>query len=148
LGPEAVIETSSDLLSSLYCPHCDEDEPHLASLGKVHERQGRCPACHGHRTPNLYHTIDGREAFLDRTLGELGIPLWDVLGGRCRERQAFYEFAADRAAVLGTIGGSFNPDGAPAQWVAATVVPAAIVATTVAAGSGLSDLSGPKPETE
>jgi len=40
---------------------------------------------------------------LDRTLGELGIPPWDVLAGRCGGQQAFYEFAGDRAAVLGTI---------------------------------------------
>ena len=105
LGAEAVIETSSDLLSSLYCPHCKEDEPYLASLGKVNERQGRCPKCHEHRTPNLYHTIDGSAAFLDRTLGELGIPLWDVLRPArtvgIPEQQAFYEFAGDRAAVSG-----------------------------------------------
>jgi hypothetical protein len=104
LGPQAVIETSSDLLSSLYCPECKEEEPCLASLGKVNERQARCPQCKGHRTPNLYHTINGSEAFIDRALGELGIPLWDVLGGRCGPEQTFYEFAGDRASVLGTIG--------------------------------------------
>jgi adenylyltransferase/sulfurtransferase len=103
LGAAAVIETGRDLLSSLYCPDCNEDEPYLASLGKVHERQGRCPKCKGQRTPNLYHAINGSEALLDRTLGELGIPLWDVLGGRCGPQQAFYEFAGDRASVLGTI---------------------------------------------
>jgi molybdopterin/thiamine biosynthesis adenylyltransferase len=103
LGREAVIETSGDLLSSLYCPGCGDEEPCLASLGKVDERKGRCPKCGEHRTPNLYHTIDGCEAFIDRTLGELGIPLWDVLAGRCGERQMFYEFAGDRASVLGKI---------------------------------------------
>jgi len=103
LGGKAVIETGRELLSSLHCPHCDEEEPFLSSLGKVHERQGRCPKCLGHRTPNLYHTIDGGAAVLDRTLGELGIPPWDVLAGRCGGQQAFYEFAGDRAAVLGTI---------------------------------------------
>ena len=103
LGGEAVIETGSELLSSLYCPHCKVDEPYLASLGKVHERQGRRPQCQGHRTPNLFHTIDGSEAFLDRTLGEIGIPLWDVLAGRNGGRQIFYEFAGDRALVLGAI---------------------------------------------
>ena len=103
-----MIETSSDLLSSLYCPHCQEDEPCLASLGKVHERQGRCPKCQEHRTPNLYHTIDGSEAFLDRTLGELGIPLWDVLGGRCgdsaateRKSRRFTNLPATARSVLG-----------------------------------------------
>jgi adenylyltransferase/sulfurtransferase len=103
LGGQAVIETSSDLLASLYCPHCNEEEPFLASLGKVGEREGRCPQCKEHRTPNLYHTIDGSEAFLDRALGDLGIPLWDVLAGRCGEQQVFYEFAGDRASVLGSI---------------------------------------------
>jgi adenylyltransferase/sulfurtransferase len=103
LGPEAVIETGSELLSSLFCPHCNEDEPYLASLGKVSQRQGRCPKCNQHRTPNLYHTIDGSESFLDRTLGELGIPPWDVLAGRCGLEQAFYEFAGDRASVLGPV---------------------------------------------
>jgi adenylyltransferase/sulfurtransferase len=100
LGPEAVIETSNDLLASLHCPKCQEDEPLRASLGKVTERQGICPKCGEHRTPKLYHTIDGSETFLDCTLAELGVPLWDVLGARCGMRQEFYEFAGDRAAVL------------------------------------------------
>ena len=106
LGPNAVIETGRDLLASLYCPKCREEQTLIASLGKVTERQGVCPHCGEHRTPNVYHTIDGSEPFLDRTLAELGVPPWDVLGGRCGMNQAFYEFAGDRAAVLG----SFNPE--------------------------------------
>lgn len=100
LGPHAVIETGRDLLASLYCPKCREEQPLTASLGKVTERQGACPRCGGQRTPNVYHTIDGSEAFLDRPLAALGVPPWDVLGGRCGMNQAFYEFAGDRAAVL------------------------------------------------
>ena len=83
--------------------------PICASLGKVTERQGACPQCGEHRTPNVYHTIDGTEPFLDRTLAELGVPLWDVLGGRCGMTQAFYEFSGDRAAVLVTIVISRTP---------------------------------------
>ena len=103
LGPQAVIETSNDLLASLYCPKCGEEEPLRASLGKVSERQGVCPKCGENRVPNVYHTIDGTEAFLDCTLAELGVPLWDVLAGRCGMQQAFYEFAGDREEVLGAI---------------------------------------------
>ncbi len=113
LGPQAVIETGRDLLASLYCAKCREEEPLTASLGKVTERQGACPTCGEHRAPNVYHTIDGGEAFLDRTLAELGVPPWDVLGGRCGMNQAFYEFAGDRAAVLGPVADtaeSFNPE--------------------------------------
>jgi hypothetical protein len=104
LGPEAVIETGRDLLASLYCPGCRQDEAILASLGKVTVAQGRCPHCGGPRTPAFYHTIDaGRPALLDLTLAELGIPPWDVLGGRAGLDQRFYEFGGDRVLVLGAL---------------------------------------------
>src|SRR5262249_20543833 len=75
LGSDAVIETGRDLLGSLHCASCDEDEPVFASLGQVTEAQGRCPRCSQPRTPELFHTIDGRRAsFLDMTLAAIGIP--------------------------------------------------------------------------
>jgi hypothetical protein len=40
---------------------------------------------------------------LDRTLGELGIPPWDVLCGRAGLDQRFYEFRGDAALVLGPL---------------------------------------------
>jgi molybdopterin/thiamine biosynthesis adenylyltransferase len=104
LGPEAVIETGRDLLASLYCPDCRQEEAMLASLGKVTVAQGRCPRCGQPRTPSFYHTIDaGRPGLLDLTLAELGIPPWDVLGGRAGMDQRFYEFGGDRALVLGAL---------------------------------------------
>ncbi len=103
LGPEAVVEVNSDLLSSLYCPKCGTDEPLLTSLGTVSQERGRCPRCREHRVPKTFHTIDGREPFLDRTLGQLGVPPWDVLAGRRGLEQRFYEFAGDRQAVLGPL---------------------------------------------
>jgi adenylyltransferase/sulfurtransferase len=104
LGPEAVIETNQDLLASLSCEHCNDEEPMFASLGKVTEAQGRCPGCREHRTPRIYHTIDGRDSSLtDRTLGELGIPAWDIVGGRAGIQPRFYEFEGDQEAVLGNL---------------------------------------------
>lgn len=104
LGGEAVIETNQDLLRSLTCERCHEETPVYLSLGKVTEDQGRCPRCGGHRTPRLYHTIDGGDrAILDRTLGALGIPAWDILTGRAGMHQRSYEFTGDRNAVLGSL---------------------------------------------
>ena len=104
LGREAVVETNQDLLASLHCARCDEEEELLSSLGKVNEGRGRCPRCGEHRTPRLYHTIDGRERSLaDRTLAEIGVPPWDILGGRLGLDQRFYEFEGDRATVLGCL---------------------------------------------
>jgi molybdopterin/thiamine biosynthesis adenylyltransferase len=109
LGSEAVIETGRDLLASLHCAKCDEDEPVFASLGKVTEAQGRCPSCHQPRTPSLFHTIDGhRTGLLDLMLGDIGVPPWDVLGGRSGMDQRFYELGGDRALVLGPLADEDN----------------------------------------
>ena len=98
-----VVEVSADLLASLHCPKCDTEEVMLTSLSKVSQERGRCPDCGQHRVPKTFHTIDGREPFLDRTLGEIGVPPWDVLAGRRGLEQRFYEFAGDRREVLGPL---------------------------------------------
>ncbi len=104
LGPGAIVETNQDLLASLYCERCREEEPLLASLGKVTEAQGRCPRCGEPRAPRLYHTLDGHDQTLaDRTLAELGIPPWDILGGRLGLNQRYYELGGDRDDVLGPL---------------------------------------------
>jgi adenylyltransferase/sulfurtransferase len=104
LGSGAIVETNHDLLASLKCERCGVEEPLLASLGTVTEAQGRCPKCGEPRAPRLYHTLDGTDpALADRTLAELGIPAWDILGGRLGLDQRFYEFGGDRDAVLGPL---------------------------------------------
>ena len=103
LGPQAVIEVNNDLLESLTCLTCNETQPMLASLGKVRESTGRCATCGEHRTPNVYHTIGDCPELLDRTLAELGVPAWDILGGRSGMESRFYEFAGDRESVLGPL---------------------------------------------
>jgi adenylyltransferase/sulfurtransferase len=104
LGPEAVIEAGRDLLGSLRCERCNEEEPVFASLGRVTEAQGRCPRCGQARTPSLFHTIDGRRPeLLDMSLAGIGIPPWDVLGGRIGLERRYYELSGDRASVLGPL---------------------------------------------
>ena len=106
LGPSAVLEVNQDLLGGLSCSRCGEDEPLFASLGKVTEDRGRCPRCGEHRTPKIYHTIDGRDRTLtDRTLAELGVPAWDVLSGRAGTKQMHYELQGDKDALLGCLAG-------------------------------------------
>jgi adenylyltransferase/sulfurtransferase len=103
LGGDAVIELNQDVLGGLECPKCNTNERILASLGKVTEAQGRCPRCGEHRVPHTFHTIDGSEDFLDRTIREIGVPAWDVLAGRRGLEQRFYEFREDSRDVLGEL---------------------------------------------
>ncbi len=52
----------------------------------------------------MFHTIDGRRPdVLDMTLAAIGIPPWDVLGGRAGWERRFYELSGDRAPVLGSL---------------------------------------------
>lgn len=103
LGPKAVIEFNQELLESLTCLECQETTPMLASLGKVKESAAKCPKCANIRTPNLYHSLGMESPLLDKTLEELGVPPWDVVGGRAGMEQHYYEFAGDRPQVLGAL---------------------------------------------
>jgi adenylyltransferase/sulfurtransferase len=104
LGAEAVIETNHELLRSLTCPKCAVKQPCFRSLGKVTEAQGRCPDCGSPRVPELLHIIGDKDRDLwDSTPSEIGIPPWEILGGRCGWEQRFYEFAGDKEAVLGPL---------------------------------------------
>jgi adenylyltransferase/sulfurtransferase len=103
LGPGAVVEFNNDLLSGLSCPRCGKDEPLFKSLGKVTEREGRCPACGADRVPHTFHTVSGEEPFLDKTLAQIGVPPWDILCGRAGMQQRYYEFSGDSAGVLGSL---------------------------------------------
>ncbi len=103
LGPQAIVEFNNDLLASLSCPGCGTKDSVFKSLGKVAEREGKCPACGADRVPHTFHTIDGGESFLDRTLAEIGVPPWDIIAGRAGMKHRYYEFAGDAAAVLGRL---------------------------------------------
>ena len=106
LGSDAVIEFGRDLLASLHCPKCGEDEPLFTSLGKVTESQGRCPRCGQPRAPTIFHSLSGNDGErLEMTLGDLGVPPWDVLGGRTGLTERFYEFRGDSSFVLGALEG-------------------------------------------
>jgi adenylyltransferase/sulfurtransferase len=110
LGPDAIVETGRDLLASLHCPGCREEEPVFASLGRINEARGRCPNCGQARAPAFFHSIDGRDAKLgDLTLGEIGIPPWDVLGGRAGMNRRYYEFRGDGPQVLGPLWNRDDP---------------------------------------
>ncbi len=103
LGPRTVVEFNNDLLSALACPRCGTEEPAFKSLGKVRESEGKCPGCGSDRVPRTYHTIAGDEPFLDKTLAEVGVPAWDIVGARTGLKQKYYEFAGDASEVLGSL---------------------------------------------
>lgn len=110
MGGEVVVEANQDLLRGLTCAVCGETEPRLGSLGKTTEADAACPRCGETRRPEIYHTIDSRSDLLDHTLGELGVPDWDILAARAGADYHYFEFIGDRGAVLGVVD---QPDPPP-----------------------------------
>lgn len=103
LGPEAVAEFNQDLIESFTCHSCQETEIHHSSLGQVTESNAICPDCGEQRAPQFFHSLNSKSKFLDLTLNELGVPLWDILTGRVGMEQKFYELSGDRQQVLGSL---------------------------------------------
>lgn len=103
LGSGAVIEVNQDLLRSLACDACGVVERRLGSLGKTTTADAQCPTCGEARRPEIYHTLDARSDLLDQTFSVLGVPAWDILAVRSGAEYRYYEFAGDRAGVLGAV---------------------------------------------
>lgn len=103
LGPEAVLELRQDVLTGFTCSLCGIDTEHHASLGCIHESETACPHCKKQRFPLLAHQFDGTEPWQAITLGDLGVPPFDVIIGREGERQAYYLLDGDRPDILGPL---------------------------------------------
>ena len=103
VSPKAVLEFHRELCTRLYCPQCDKHEDFFGSLGKLTVRQAECPECGGMREPELTHSINGSEDYLDRTLTGIGLPLYDIITGRAGWDMRHYLIAGDRRDALGSI---------------------------------------------
>ena len=68
-----------DLLTSLHCAHCNTTQNILQLRSETAAKLGHCPACRQTMSPNLITQVSlDDEDFLQRTLGELGIPAADI----------------------------------------------------------------------
>jgi len=103
LGSTATLELSREILCGLECSECSENEVVYESLGRVTERQARCPACGRQRIPHLLHSITGDEDLLDRSPARMGLPPFDLVIGRAELRAVGYLLAGDSGAALGAV---------------------------------------------
>lgn len=103
VSPGAALEFDREICISFYCGQCDERTPVFAPLGKLTGKDAACPHCGEVREPELTHAIYGHEQYLDRTLADVGIPLYDIVRGREGMEGKHFLLAADRAKALGEI---------------------------------------------
>lgn len=101
LGDEAELELREEVITGFSCGNCFTTEEFHASIGKVTEKDSICPKCKKPRFPILTHRFDGSEELKNKTLSEIGIPLFDVIIGHYGENRKYYLLDKDRDFVLG-----------------------------------------------
>jgi hypothetical protein len=105
LGSGTELELGRDVLEKLVCPRCGREEQAFMSLGKVPADRATCPHCPDSRREVVtFYKIRGNETFLDRTLAQIGVPAFDIIIARCRDRAIGLELAGDAQAVLKSLG--------------------------------------------
>ncbi|MGZ4828730.1 MAG: HesA/MoeB/ThiF family protein [Candidatus Angelobacter sp.] len=104
LGSQDVaLEFSRDVIHKLVCPGCGAEEELFAAVGTVPYARGKCATDGQMRAVITAHGYSGHEPFGDRTLDQLGLPLFDVVAARSPEREIAYLIGGDEKQVLGQI---------------------------------------------
>lgn len=98
---EVTIEFSRDIVHKLICPKCGGEEERFAPVGSITFEEGRCPKDGQMRTVETIHNYSGSESYGRRTLGQLGLPLFDVFAARSGEMEKGYLIAGDSEEILG-----------------------------------------------
>ncbi len=104
LGSEAVIEFNRDIIYQLKCKKCRKKTNIFRVLGKITVEEVKCPECRQVRDFEVTREMSGKEKFLDKTLVEVGIPLFDIVNARVGlEKNIQFEFTKDKRKVMGKI---------------------------------------------
>lgn len=107
IDENAVLELERDIIYSLKCNQCNTEEEVYKSLGKVSEEDAFCRECSQMRTPEMTHTINGSESFLNFTLEDLEIPGMEAFTVRTDKKTHYIELTADRQSILGELGNKY-----------------------------------------
>ena len=100
---DVILEFSRDVIHKLSCQACGAEEELFSAVGKVTYAQGRCSNDGQMRAVITMHSYSGTESYGNRTLDQLGLPLFDVFAARSDEREIAYLIAGDQKAVLGQL---------------------------------------------
>ena len=99
LGEGAVVDFDRDIASVASCA-CGHQKPLFAPVHKLRGADLACPECGKTMQFETFHTLTGEEDFLNKTLGETGIPPLHIFCGRRGMEERYYECTGDEAAVF------------------------------------------------
>jgi adenylyltransferase/sulfurtransferase len=110
LGGLDVIEFARELVDSVRCPSCGQETRVLLPADSVTEDQALCRRCGTEGVPAFVHAIPRDSDLLNQRLSDIGIPPWDILWARCRDRYLGVEIVGDCPSALAAGDG---PSAAP-----------------------------------
>ena len=99
LGEKAVVDFDRDIATVGKCT-CGECKDLYTPVHKLKGEMLTCPKCGNQMSFDSFHSLNGTEEFLDKTLFEIGIPLLHIVGGRVGMNTTYYEFAGDEPEVF------------------------------------------------
>jgi len=100
LGGLDALDLARELVDHLECPACGHQRRVSRPIQLITEDQALCERCSAEAVPHFLHSVGAGSPLLDRTVGELGLPPWDIVWGRYGEQVIGIELAQDRPAHL------------------------------------------------
>lgn len=102
LGGLDAIDLGREIVERLECPACGHNLRLLKPVEHVGEDQVRCASCGAECVPHFVHSLPADSKLLELSAHELGLPAWDVVWPRYREKSAGIELTGDRPDWAGT----------------------------------------------
>ena len=100
LGPEAVLDLEADVVVSMRCPTCKDEEVTLRALNGLVANAATCPTCEAERILQLVHVVDETHPpLLAARYGDLGLAPGDAVTGRVGFDRRHYVVGAEKAAL-------------------------------------------------
>jgi adenylyltransferase/sulfurtransferase len=103
---EVSLDFSRDVIQALKCPKCGHSRDVYACAGKITADQGKCPVDGDAMEVAAIHGFGGKEPYGNRTVADMGLPLYDVFVARCRGKEMHILMDADRPTVLAGLDGN------------------------------------------
>lgn len=95
LGGFDAVEFARDLVHNFTCPNCRTSHDVFQPVHNIGAAEAVCESCGTEYSPSFFHGISKDDELLEKTVGQIGLPGWDILWVRLRENYIGIEISGD-----------------------------------------------------
>lgn len=95
LGGVDAIDLCREIVSELTCPTCCRVEKVFEAADSISEEKLLCKKCRVECVPSFFHSISGKDEYLNMRIRDLGLPKWDIVWARFNDKCVGLEIAGD-----------------------------------------------------